>query len=123
LLNIFGFGLMITLVRTLYKENGDMFPDNVKGFCFMLITLGLFVRAWFFTIDPYSLRGIMSAFFNRILYNIFYPIVLMAYCVMLLQWYGFTGTIFNKQNSNPIQLKQTGLKCVNPCRILLGCDT
>jgi hypothetical protein len=86
LLYIFGFGLMITLVRTLYKENGDMFPDNVKGFCFLLITLGLFVRAWFFTIDPYSLRGIMSTFFNRILYNIFYPVVLMAYCVMLLQW-------------------------------------
>jgi hypothetical protein len=43
LLNVFGFGLMITLVRSMYKENGDTFPDNVKGFCFLLITLGLFL--------------------------------------------------------------------------------
>lgn len=40
LLNLFGVFIMIALLASLYRENGNRIPNNVKSLCFSLITLG-----------------------------------------------------------------------------------
>ena len=73
------------------------------------------VRTLFYTIDPYGLRMIVPPPVNRILYNVFYSLCLISYCIMLLQWIEIchpTSQIIDGKYINYYKIASIAIVCI-----------